>query len=91
VVAALPHAGTLDVVWMGEPPARIDLMKGVPGGDFAACWARRFVLDVDGVAVNVVGRADLVALKEASGRVQDLEDARLLRAMGAPDETDAAG
>lgn len=79
VIEALPAAAPLDVVWMGHPPARIDLMKGVPGGDFAACWARRVELEDEGVRVSVVGRADLVALKEASGRPQDLEDARALR------------
>ena len=53
-------------------------MKGVPGGDFAACWKRRFEIEDEGVRVCVVGRDDLVQLKLASGRPQDLEDARLL-------------
>lgn len=78
VVDALPGAAPLDVVWMGQPPARIDLMKAVPGGDFEACWARRLEIEDSGVRVAVVGRADLVALKQASGRPQDLEDARAL-------------
>jgi hypothetical protein len=34
VTDALPMAAHLDVIWMGHPPARIDLMTGVPGGDF---------------------------------------------------------
>lgn len=79
VLEALPVAAPLDVVWMGHPPSRIDLMKGVPGGVFDACFARRFEL-VDGdVRVFVVGRDDLIRLKEASGRPQDLEDAKVLR------------
>ena len=41
VVEALVTAEPLDVVWMGVPPARIDLMKGVPGGDFAKAWQTR--------------------------------------------------
>jgi hypothetical protein len=80
VLEALPNAAELDVVWMGHPPARIDLMKGVPGGDFAACFARRSRIVDSGVEVSVVGREDLITLKEASGRAQDLEDARQLRA-----------
>ena len=79
VVRALPGAAPLDVVWMGVPPARIDLMKGVPGGDFAACWARRLELTDDGVRVYVVSKEDLIRLKEASGRPHDLEDARALK------------
>jgi hypothetical protein len=37
-IEGLASAANLDVVWMGHPPARIDLMKNVPGGDFeGAC------------------------------------------------------
>jgi len=82
VIEALPSAAPLDVLWMGHPPARIDLMKAVPGGDFAACWSRRLEIEDDGVRVNVVGRDDLVQLKLASGRPQDLEDARMLSRNG---------
>jgi hypothetical protein len=79
VTDTLPMAAPLDVIWMGHPPARIDLMKGVTGGDFEACWSRRLVLEDDGVVIYVVGKSDLIELKEASGRSQDLEDARALR------------
>lgn len=79
VIEALPSADPLDVVWMGAPPVRIDLMKGVPGGDFGACWTRRVELMDEGVRVFVVSKEDLIRLKEASGRPQDLEDARALR------------
>lgn len=40
-IDALAPAAALDVVWRGSPPARIDLMKGVPGGTFDASWASR--------------------------------------------------
>jgi hypothetical protein len=79
VLEALPRAAPEDVVWMGRPPTRIDLMKGVPGGNFDHVYARRMVLDVHGLAVSVVGLQDLIALKEASGRARDLEDVKALR------------
>lgn len=79
VIDALGSAQPLDVLWMGVPPARIDLMKGVPGGDFDRAWGGRCVVRVDGVAVNLVGREDLIELKLASGREQDLVDAKNLR------------
>lgn len=79
VFEALPKADALDVVWMGHPPARIDLMKGVPGGDFAACYARRTKVVDEDVTISVISRPDLIAIKQASGRPQDLEDVRQLR------------
>lgn len=80
VTEALATAAPLDVVWMGLPPARIDLMKGVPGGDFAVAWGTRVTHEVAGVSISVVGREELIRLKLASGRPQDLVDAELLRA-----------
>jgi hypothetical protein len=53
---SLRSAESLDVVWMGHPPSRIDLMKGVPGGDFAVAWASREVRSSGGVPVSIVGR-----------------------------------
>lgn len=79
-VDALQPAGELDVVWMGHPPSRIDLMKGVPGGDFEKAWRDRVVVQVKGVPVPLVSRAELLRLKLASGRPQDLVDAQLLAA-----------
>jgi hypothetical protein len=75
---ALLRAEGLDVVWMGHPPARIDLMKAVPGGDFDAAWASRDTMSIRGVSVPVVDRVELARLKRASGRPQDLLDAQLL-------------
>jgi len=72
---ALESARELDVVWMGQAPARIDLMKNVPGGDFEAAWTRRMLFRVGDLEVSCVGREDLIALKRASGRPQDLLDA----------------
>lgn len=76
---ALIPAAPMDVVWMGTPPARIDLMKAVPGGDFDRAWATRVSTEVDGTALQLIGRAELEAIKRASGRPQDLVDADLLR------------
>ena len=80
VVDALLTAAPLDVVWMGAAPARIDLMKGVPGGDFAVAWLTRVAHEVAGTLVQVVGKQQLIALKRASGRPQDLLDAERLEA-----------
>ena len=63
----LVSAEPLDVVWMGRPPNRIDLMKGVPGGDFEAAWTSRVASSWDGTPLLIVGRDTLRELKRASG------------------------
>lgn len=83
-IEALFEASGLDVVWMGHPPARIDLMKNIPGGVFETSFAAREIFELDGVPVSCVSRADLIRLKLASGRPQDLVDAANLDAPRGP-------
>jgi hypothetical protein len=67
-----------DVLWMGVPPVRIDIVKGVPGGSFSACFSRRVSASWDGVSVSIIGKDDLIAIKRACGRPQDLLDVEVL-------------
>ena len=76
----LNAAPPLEVVWIGVPPHRIDLAKGLRGLDFADAWERREDTDLDGIRVHVIGRADLIAAKRAGGRAKDLADADALEA-----------
>jgi hypothetical protein len=78
LLTQLEPAALEDVLWMGAPPVRIDIVKGVPGGDFERAYPRRVTADWDGVQVDVVGRDDLITLKRASGRPRDLLDADAL-------------
>ncbi len=78
IIEQLETAGPLDVLWMGLPPARIDLMKGVPGGDFERAWQSRNVFKAHDTVVLVVSRDELIRLKRASGRSQDLVDVQKL-------------
>src|SRR5438445_12361194 len=57
---SLDSAAPEDVLWMGVPPVRIDLLKGVPGGDFEQAFARGVNAVWDGISVKVVGREDLI-------------------------------
>jgi hypothetical protein len=75
-----------DVLWMGVPPVRIDIVKGVPGGDFDGCHGRRVRASWDGIPVSVIGKEDLVAIKRASGRPQDLLDVQMLEESASGDE-----
>jgi hypothetical protein len=77
-VEHLSAASPLKVVWIGVPPDRIDLVKGMRGLDFADAWSRRTTTMVDGVSVPVIGRDDLIAAKRATEREKDLMDAEAL-------------
>jgi predicted nucleotidyltransferase len=63
---------------MGVPPVRVDVLMGIPGLHFDGAWARRVDSDFDGLVVSFISREDLITVKHASGRPQDLIDADLL-------------
>ncbi len=76
----LNAASPLEVVWIGVPPNRIDLCKGLRGLDFAGAWERKVDAERDGVRVHVISRPDLILAKRAAGRDKDLADAEALAA-----------
>jgi hypothetical protein len=63
---------------MGVPPMRVDILMGIPGGDFEKSWKNRNEVDFDGLIVCFISKQDLIETKKASGRSQDLIDAELL-------------
>ena len=62
------------VVRMGVPPVRIEVITGASGVNFAECYLRREVIEIDGIPVNFISLEDLKDNKRASGRHKDLED-----------------
>jgi hypothetical protein len=63
---------------MGVPPIRVDILMGIPGGEFDRAWNNRVVVDFDGLLVHFIAKQDLITAKKASGRAQDLIDVDLL-------------
>lgn len=78
VIADLKSARPDEIVWMGAPPLRVDLLKSAPGIRFNEAWARRTRDEWEGTPVCIISRGDLVESKRASGRDQDWVDARNL-------------
>jgi hypothetical protein len=72
----LSRPGT--VFQIGVPPGRIDILTGITGVTFEEAWPRRTSVDLPGVVALVIGRADFVANKRATGRPKDLADLALL-------------
>ncbi len=67
-----------NVIQLGYPPRRIDLLTSIDGVDFEACHAQRQNFAIDGVDLPIIGLADFKANKRASGRMQDLADLEAL-------------
>lgn len=62
------------VIQLGYPPNRIDLLTTPDGVDFKAAYSTKLVVELSGVQVNFIYLANLRLNKQASGRLQDLAD-----------------
>jgi hypothetical protein len=67
-----------EFVFFGVPPARIDLLRVIPGIEFDRAWPTRITVEWEGVPVHVLGFDELCAAKRAAGRPKDLADLKLL-------------
>lgn len=59
---------------LGHPPGRIDILTTLLGVEFRECYESRTVVEVDGIAVNFIDLENLRKNKKATGRHQDLAD-----------------
>jgi hypothetical protein len=73
--------GEDEFFFLGKSPARVDILRTIPGVDFREAWARRVRMRWDQMMVNLISIDDLIVAKEAAGRPQDLADAKALRSM----------
>jgi len=90
VVHSLASAERDEFVFLGLPPQRIDLLQSIPGvDDFERGYARRIIISIEGVEVNVIGLEDLLVAKRAAGRPQDLADVSTLEKVRAKEQADA--
>lgn len=62
------------IIQLGYPPNRIDIITTPPGVDFKSCYAARVAVEIDGVEVSFIDLENLKKSKKASGRLQDLAD-----------------
>ncbi len=63
-----------DIIRMGVPPMRIEIIPSISGVDFDTCYAERIVDIIDEIQVNLISLEHLKANKKASGRFKDLDD-----------------
>ena len=63
-----------NIVRMGHPPIRIEVINAASGVDFESCYNRRVLATIDGVQVSLISLKDLKVNKKASGRSKDIAD-----------------
>ena len=62
------------VVQIGYPPNRIDILLSISGVEFVDCFASKMEIMVDDITFNFIDLENLRKNKKASGRIQDLAD-----------------
>ncbi|MEM7593559.1 MAG: hypothetical protein AAF383_18945 [Cyanobacteria bacterium P01_A01_bin.83] len=62
------------IIQLGYPPNRIDLITTPDGIDFETCYQEKIEVNIDNIPVNFIDLDNLRKNKQASGRLQDLAD-----------------
>jgi hypothetical protein len=62
------------IIRMGVPPLRLEILTTISGVDFEECYGRRESAEIEGILVPVIRLEDLKRNKRASGRLKDLAD-----------------
>lgn len=65
-----PH----NVVRMGLPPVRIEILTSISGVDFESCYTEKETIRIEELTIPVISLARLRENKAASGRAKDLAD-----------------
>lgn len=69
---------TRNVIQLGYPPNRIDLITEVSGLDFENAYQNRKEAVFEGIQINFISIEDLVKNKNETGRLTDLADVERL-------------
>ena len=67
------------VIQLGRPPARIDLLTSIEGVEFDEAWQTRVPADLDGLPVSVISKDLLIRNKKSVNRAQDQADLEKLQ------------
>ena len=79
VVAAAKVLAPTEIVYLGVPPVRVDILRSVDGiDDVDVTLARAIHASLGDLTVPILALDDLVINKRAAGRPQDLADVALL-------------
>jgi len=63
-----------NIVRMGVPPVRIELINTISGVTFEECYTERITDSLNGIPINIISLEKLKKNKKAAGRLKDLSD-----------------
>jgi hypothetical protein len=63
-----------NVIQLGHPPLRIDLLTEIDGVTFEECFINRKEVVFEDLKVNFIGYNDLLKNKKDTGRLRDIDD-----------------
>lgn len=66
------------IVQLGRPPNRIDILTTLDGVEFGEVWRDRQRVEWEGIPISLISRAHFIANKRATGRPRHLDDVNLL-------------
>ena len=66
------------VLQLGYPPVRIDIMTSIDGVDFDEAYTNREITKYGDININIISKNDLIKNKRATGRHRDLADVEAL-------------
>ncbi|MEZ5038466.1 MAG: hypothetical protein R2828_01180 [Saprospiraceae bacterium] len=66
------------VIQIGYPPFRIDILTSIDGVDFTEAYLSKNIIEIDGLSVFFISLTDLKKNKKATGRSIDLDDLKNL-------------
>lgn len=67
------------IIQLGYPPNRIDIMTSVTGLSFLECYSNQTTFIIEEIPVKTITLEDLKKNKKASGRHKDLDDVENLK------------
>lgn len=76
-----------NIIRMGIPPVRLEILTSISGVTFEDCFSRKHVESIPGVEVNFISLDDLKVNKKAAGRMKDLDDLKQLDRVGENENT----
>ena len=74
VVDAMRALGETEIVYLGRPPLRVDLLRTIDGVSTADVLKNAVPATWNGTPIRVIALDDLIANKRATGRPHDLVD-----------------